>query len=96
MDKAHFVKANGIFKQLREMGFHNPLISRRLAIRALVKTLAIKTKKGQIECLETSYPSIEGLLVVSYKYNQSYLDDAYGTLRFIRGDFITKEKGEIG
>lgn len=86
---SEFVTANAVFKELRALDWVHTSIGRRKATRALVKVLSLDSC-GELELPHSTFPYIPPLLEASKSYNEEYLRIAFGTLRYLRGDYIGK------
>lgn len=86
MSRHRFTEANAIFKSLRGIGWVDKSVSRRKALRALVTVLDLECE-GDIPPPKSNFPYINPLLSESGTYNSVYLDQAFGVLRYLRGDY---------
>lgn len=88
-DKLRYTEANAVFKQLRDLGWIHPQVSRPKAVRAITRVLLLPAS-GDIELAESTYPYIPPLLKLGKKYNKTYLNQAFGTLKYLKGEYIGK------
>ncbi len=84
-----YMDATKVFKELRELEWVHPSLSRRKATKAIVRVLNLDSE-GDRKVPPSKFPYISPLLSSNKTYNSKYINQAFGVLRYLRGDYIGK------
>lgn len=91
MDNVYSLATN-VFKTVREKGWLHEDISRKKAMRAIVRVLTIKSEGDYSPSIYLDIPLVYPVLTEKGKYNKAYLNRAIGLMRYLRGDYIGRSK----
>lgn len=85
-----YFRSNHVFKELRDGGWIHTSIGRRKATKAICRVLEIPSF-GQTALPKHNFPQVHPLLTEGFTYSETYINQAFGVLKYLRGDYIGKD-----